>query len=478
MALWGEIVRISVVGLGYVGLVTAVGFAKWGHQVTGVEADKERLLALLSGSVPFFEPHLAGLVRSECASGRLRFAASTREGINRAQLVFTAVGTDDGHGGWQTDTMSVCLEEVVPSIADDAALVVRSTLPPDFVRRMPTLVNAIRVSAGKPDVPVFLNPEFTREGQALQDFLTPERVVIGIGDDPSGKGTTLLKRAYKSANAPILEMGAVDACFAKLGANLFLATKISFANELAALCDAHGADINSVVGAMALDSRIGGKFLRAGIGFGGSCLPHQVTMTAEERVAADVGTPLMQAVRRVNDEQPQRLVDRLRAILGGTLAGKSIAMLGLTFKPETDDVREAPALRVAEILLSQGADIVAYDPMVGARSRAQAIVPGLRVAASARAALTGADAAALVTEWREFLELDWTEAAEWMKTPAIVDGRNALDPAEMLRCGFRYAAFGRRIDLDGTSPHRSFRIEPTTIATKAPRGNGLPVAVT
>jgi UDPglucose 6-dehydrogenase len=294
-------------------------------------------------------------------------------------------------------------------------------------------------------------------------------VVIGVADDPSGRGTRLLTHAYQPARAPILTMNAIDASFAKLGSNLFLATKISFANELAALCEAHGADITQVVGAMALDSRIGGKFLRAGIGFGGSCLPHQVAMTASAGVADGVATPLIQAVDTVNHGQRVRFVERVIDAVGGDLSGRRIALLGLTFKPETDDLRDAPALTIARLLIDRGARVVAYDPMPTARVRAVALVYGLEVADSALSALAGADAAGLVTEWSEFGTIDWRHAASVMHSPTMIDGRNFLEPTLLAAAGFRYVGFGRRVD---TAPPRSTADVPVVVG-----GEEIPIPI-
>ena len=444
--------RVTVIGLGYVGLVTSAGFAEWGHDVTGVESDPVRLSALRTGHIPFHEPGLGRLVAAHAASGRLRFVDSAREAVPDADIVFIAVGTHDGSGGWQTHTMDSCIREVAPLLRRDGVVVIRSTLPPAYIQRLAMLVADARAYNGTDAVSVLLNPEFTREGQAVHDFLSPERVVIGVASDRYQAGAARLADAYRLARAPMLTMTAVDACFAKLGANLFLATKISFANELATLCEAHDADITRVVSAMAFDSRIGGQFLRAGVGFGGSCLPHQVAMAARGLVADGVPTPLMSAVWSVNNDQRRRCVERLTGLVGGSLSDQRIAMLGLAFKPETDDLRESPALAIAELLLEAGATVIAYDPMAAARDRATSLVPGLQVAASAMEAIAGSDAIALVTEWRDFVDLDWRAAADLMTYPRVFDGRNVLDAAMLVHAGFVYAGVARRVSLDEQPP--------------------------
>ncbi len=434
--------RATVIGLGYVGLVTAACLAEWGHDIVGVDGDDHRLDDLEAGRMPFHEPRLADLVAAGGDAGRLRFSTPSARSMAGSQLVFVAVGTHDGNGGWQTATIRTALSAMVPHMADDSTLVVRSTLPPDFIRQLPWLVNGIREEVGRRRIPVMTNPEFTREGSAVGDFLKPDRVVIGVGDDPHGRGASMLRKIYRHANAPILVMGATDAALTKLGANLFLATKISFANELAQLCDAYGADITQVVAGMSLDTRIGGSFLRPGIGFGGSCLPHQVSMTVRESEALGIPTPLFAAVETVNHRQRLLFVERVaRAV--GDLEGAHIALLGLTFKPDTDDLREAPALDIASALISRGAVVVAYDPMAQARTRAAEAVPGLVVVDRAMKAIVGADAIGLVTEWPEFSSLPWGTVAKAVRRPVIIDGRNALQPEVLVAAGFEYIGFGR-----------------------------------
>jgi UDPglucose 6-dehydrogenase len=434
--------RISVVGLGYVGLVTAACAAAWNHDVIGLDADPDRADALRDGQVPFHEPGLDELVADGLASGRLTIGDDPIAAVASSDLVIVAVGTHDGNGGWQTRTLTDCLARLVPHVADDGALVIRSTVPLQLLPELPGLVAAIRSEAGRPALPLLCNPEFTKEGTALDDFRRPDRVVIGVFDDPDGRGQHLLAKLYAPVDAPKLVLNATDAALSKLAANLFLATKISFANELASVCDAFGAEIEEVTRAMSFDKRIGGSFLKAGVGFGGSCLPHQVSMTVREATDAGVRTPLFEAVDRINHGQRQAFVDRLERMLG-SLEGRRIALLGLTFKPDTDDLRDAPSLEIARTLLARGASVVAYDPMASARARAARLVPGLAVADTAHEALYEADGAGVVTEWPEFADLDWQAVADEMTGRAIVDGRNSLPVARLRDAGFSYAAFGR-----------------------------------
>ncbi len=457
--------RVAVIGLGYVGLVTAAGLAEWGHDVLGIEANPERLDVLRDGRLPIYEPGLDELIARHIAGHRIIFSANTSQ-IGSVEVAIVAVGTHDGNGGWQTDTIRACLGDIVPRLADDATLVIRSTLPPEFLPSLAGLVDGLRAAAGRPEIPVVINPEFTREGNAVQDFLFPDRVVLGVVRDDTGSGERTLRMVYRAVDAPILAMSAPDAVLTKLGANLFLATKISFANELAALCDQFGADVTSVVDAMGRDARIGTSFLRAGVGFGGSCLPHQVSMTIRSAAQYSMDTPLLRAVDQVNHDQRTAFVDRMETAFGGSLAGRRIALLGLTFKPGTDDLRDAPALTIALSLLGRDADVVAYDPMPTARAAARRIVPALTVVDDVWSALADADGVGLVTEWPEFVALDWFDVRAVTRGDVVVDGRNALDPEALDAAGFHYTGFGRQVG----SARR------TVGAARAPRRQDVSVA--
>jgi UDPglucose 6-dehydrogenase len=450
--------QTAVIGLGYVGLVTAACLAEWGHRVVGVDVDSARLQALESGRLPFYEPRLDDLVERNRREGRLTFTSSPDEAVNGASIILVAVGTHDGNGGWQTDTIRSCLSLVVPAIDDGACLVIRSTLPPEFIRELGSLIATIRSDVGRGPVAVLTNPEFTREGSAVHDFMEPERVVFGTVDDPDGLGLAMLEELYASTSAPKLQLSGTDAAFSKLGSNLFLATKISFANELATLCEAYGADIESVVHAMSYDSRIGGRFLRAGAGFGGSCLPHQVGMTVRTAQLAGIRSPLLAAVDEVNHAQRERVVEKLRGLLRGQLASRRIALLGVAFKPHTDDIRDAPSLTIATRLIALGAEVVAYDPMPSAMAKAAAAVPGLKLAASIDEALEGADGVALITEWPEFASIEWTSAREAMRGRAVVDARNFLPATAVIEAGLAYSGFGRGLgahtDMDSAARSR------------------------
>ena len=435
--------RVTVVGLGYVGLVTGACLAEWGHEVVGVDADPRRLGMLRDGRVPFHEPRLPELVADGVTKGTLQFTDDLKGASASADMVIVAVGTHDGNGGWQTDTVRGALADIVPAMGDNATLVIRSTLPPDFIRQLPQIVGSRRASAGRTPIPVMLNPEFTREGRAVRDYQQPDRIVLGVVSDAEGHGESALRELYHSAAAPVIVMGAIDAAITKLAANLFLATKISFANELAEICDAFGADVATVVDGMSYDTRIGGAFLKAGVGFGGSCLPNQVSMTIRTAAQVGVDTPLLTAVDEVNHRRRTQVVERAASLLDGTVRGRRVALLGLTFKPDTDDLRDAPALTIASELLEAGAEVIAYDPMPAARERSATLVPGLEVASASGDALRDADVAVLVTEWPEFIDLDWALAATTMRRRIVIDGRNVLTGEELAAAGFTYSSFGR-----------------------------------
>ena len=459
--------KIAVVGLGYVGLVTAAGFARTGQEVIGIEHDPIRLGALQAGLVPIHEPGLETLLGDGLRDGDLRLSGMPAVAAT-ASVVIVCVGTDDGIGGWQTATVEACLAEVVPSLADDAVLLIRSTLPPSFVATLGERVGSLRREAGRGAVPVLLNPEFTSEGTAVRDFLAPDRIVLGVASDPAGYGEAVARELYDGFGAPILVQTANDACLTKIGSNLFLATKISFANELARLCELYGAGIDAVVDGMAYDPRIGGSFLRPGVGFGGSCLPHQVRMVVQGGRQAGLPMRLLTAVEDVNRDQVHQVEALLEARLG-PLAGARIALLGLAFKPGTDDVREAPALAIAQALTDRAARIVAYDPMVRARARVAELMPTVRVVPSAIDALRRADAAVLVTEWPEFGQLDWSGILASMTRPLVIDGRNALDAPGLRSLGFDVVGFGLHRDVAAPADRRpDARPAPSRLVTTTP----------
>jgi len=422
---------IAIVGTGYVGLVSAAGFAELGHEVHCVDIDAAKLARLRAGEVPIYEPGLAEVLAA--CSDRLHFHTDLGPALDRARLVFVAVGTPPSYSG-DADLSAVYAVVCALPPSDRHALVMKSTVPSGTgaaVRR----ALAERGSGGFAYVSC---PEFLREGSAMADFRAPDRVVVGDAGDWAGDAVAAL---YAPLGAPLVRTDVASAEMVKLASNAFLSTKISFINEIANVCEAVGADVLEVAKGMGLDSRIGPQFLQPGIGFGGSCFPKDVS--ALKQLAGNSGYhfQLLTAVIEVNELQKRRVVAKLQKHLG-SLVGKRIALLGLAFKPHTDDMREATSLVLAARLLADGATVVAYDPV--AEDSARRLMPhGVDYAPDALAALTGVEAAVLVTEWPEFGELSWETVARQMTGRLIVDGRNALDPEAVAAAGLIYEGIGR-----------------------------------
>ena len=416
---------IGVIGVGWVGLVTAAGFAELGHEVYARDILPEKIDALNRGDVPIHEPGLAELLAKN--KDRLHFTTDMGEVISNAQLLFCCVDTPPTYSG---DADLSRVERVVEELGDstDHALVMKSTVPVGTGRT---------IQRRRADVGYVSCPEFLKEGSAVQDFLNPDRVVIGDEGDWAGDA---VEELYRPLEAPILRMDVASAEMVKLASNAFLATKISFINEIANVSEETGADVHEVARGMGLDDRIGPKFLQAGIGFGGSCFPKDVS--ALKQLAGNSGYhfQLLSAVIEVNELQKRRVIGKLKRHLG-PLVGKRIALLGLAFKPNTDDMREASSLVLAGRLQGEGAEVVAYDPI--AEEEARKLMAGVEFAPSALDCVRDADAVVLVTEWGEFLELDWAEVARAARGDLLIDGRNALDPAAVRAAGLRYEGVGR-----------------------------------
>jgi UDPglucose 6-dehydrogenase len=422
---------IGVIGTGYVGLVTAAGFAELGSDVWCVDIDATKIERLRRGEVPIYEPGLEQLLARNAE--RLHFSTDIASALEHARLLFVAVGTPPTYSG---DADLSAVHAVVDAIppAENRALVMKSTVP------CGTGASLLRVfgEQGKDALGYVSCPEFLKEGSAVADFLHPDRVVVGDGGGWAGDAVVEL---YAPLQAPLVRTDVASAEMVKLASNAFLATKISFINEIANVCEETGADVVEVARGMGLDDRIGPKFLQAGIGFGGSCFPKDVD--ALKQLAGNSGYhfQLLTAVIEVNELQKRRVVGKLHKHLGG-LAGRRVALLGLAFKPNTDDMREASSLVLSARLHADGASVAAYDPV--AEEQARAMVSGIEFADSPLAATAGADAVVLVTEWSEFLELDWSAVAAGMKGGVIVDGRNALDAEAVRAAGLVYEGIGRR----------------------------------
>ncbi len=430
---------IGVIGTGYVGLVTAAGFAELGSAVYCVDIDPDKIARLRRGEVPIYEPGLEELLQRN--SQRLRFSTDLAEALERARLLFVAVGTPPTYSG-DADLSAVhAVVDAIPA-SDRHALVMKSTVPCGTGA-------AIRRGfgeRGKDGLRYVSCPEFLKEGSAVADFLGPDRVVVGDEGDWAGEAVVELYRPLLSAEhggsgpGELVRTDIASAEMVKLASNAFLATKISFINEIANVCEETGADVVEVARGMGLDERIGPKFLQAGIGFGGSCFPKDVD--ALKQLAGNSGYhfQLLTAVIEVNELQKRRVIGKLHKHLGG-LVGKRVALLGLAFKPNTDDMREASSLVLAARLSADGAAVMAYDPV--AEEQARQLMGGLQLADSALGAVTNADAVVLVTEWPEFIELDWNVVAQAMRGTLVIDGRNALDAPAIQAAGLTYEGIGR-----------------------------------
>ena len=434
--------RVAMVGAGYVGLVSGACFAEFGVDVALVDSDASKITALRAGRMPIYEPGLDRLVADNARDGRLHFCDTLEEAMAGADAVFLAVGTPSRRGDGHADLSYVfaAAEQVARAATGPLTLVTKSTVPVGTGAKIAALVRAIR-----PDIAVASNPEFLREGAAIGDFMRPDRVVIGVEPGELGdRALATLKRLYRPLyliETPIVATSLETAEITKYAANSFLAMKVSFINEVADLCEKAGADVHDVARGIGLDGRIGRKFLHPGPGYGGSCFPKDTLAFA--RTAQDLGTPLrlIEATIAVNDARKADMARRVVAACGG-VQGKRIAVLGLTFKPETDDMRDAPALVVLPALAEAGAQVVAYDPE--GMEQARPMLPaGVAYAQNAMEALSGADAAVLLTEWNEFRALSAEKLAAAMRGRVLLDFRNVYDPVAMRAAGFEYHSIGR-----------------------------------
>lgn len=431
--------KIAVIGLGYVGLVIAACFAAAGRRVVGADTNVPYLKALRTGQVPFHEPGLEEIIAEQQASGRLSYTADPSEGVSGAKFVFLAVGTPK-HSDGQADLSQIegALGQFVHALEPGVSVVIKSTVP---VRTAARARDFIREARGPEfEFSVVSNPEFLQQGRAVESFLKPDRIVIGGDNQEAVERVAVL---YAGFDAPIVMTDHETAAMIKYASNAFLATKVSFANEMAKLCDAVGVDFLTVARGVGMDHRISPLFMSPGPGFGGSCLPKDVAALVAMGADSGVEMIMLKEVLRVNHRQPRYVYNKLRAMIGD-VRGRAVTLLGLSFKADTDDVRDSPALDLARILLSEGAIVRAYDPL--AESKSMFLLPSVRHHPDPYIAASGADAVVICTEWPEFKKLDLERLRGLLASPVLIDARNILDPGSAARHGIRYTGIGRGSD--------------------------------
>jgi len=434
--------RITIIGTGYVGLVTGVCLAELGHQVICMDNDRGKIESLQQGEIPIYEPGLDALVAKNVGDGRLEFSNDLKGCISSAEAIFIAVGTPSsrrGDGYADLTYIYAAVKDLAPLLDGYTVVIDKSTVPVGTARQVHRLIGEVNPGA---DFDVVSNPEFLREGAAINDFMRPDRVVIGA---ESERAVQVMKEIYNPLyliSVPFVATGLETAELIKYASNAFLSVKISFINEMANVCEEVGGDVVDLARAMGLDGRIGSKFLHAGPGYGGSCFPKDTV--ALLRIAQEHGSVLrsVEAAVEVNAAQKARMVKKIRDALGGSVAGKTIGALGLTFKPETDDLREAPALTILPPLFEKGARILAHDPQ--GMEEASILFPDFSYVDNAYDACAGADAVVLFTEWNQYRALDLARVKKIMKTPVFVDLRNVYSPDRMREAGFDYFGVGRK----------------------------------
>jgi UDPglucose 6-dehydrogenase len=432
--------RIAMIGAGYVGLVSGACLADFGHRVTCIDKDASKISRLLKGEVPIHEPGLDGLITKNVGAGRLDFSVDIGESVPQADAVFIAVGTPSRRGDGHADLSYVygAARELAFHLKGFTVVITKSTVPvgtADEVERI------IREVAPEADVAVVSNPEFLREGAAIRDFKLPDRIVVGVEDERARKAVADIYRPLFLNQAPIMYTDRRSAELIKYAANAFLATKISFINEMADLAERVGADVQEIARGIGLDNRIGGKFLHAGPGFGGSCFPKDTRALLKTAQDNEINLRIVEAVVSVNDNRKRAMARKIVAVLGGNVRGKKVALLGLTFKPNTDDMRDAPSIPLITALLDLGAIVHAFDPV--GMEQAKREISEIVYCDDAYTCAAGADALAIVTEWEQFRALDLPKLKSIMKQPVIVDLRNIYRPDEMIRHGFVYESVGR-----------------------------------
>ncbi len=433
--------NVVMIGAGYVGLVSGTCFSEFGANVCCVDVDASRVESLSRGEIPIYEPGLDMLVAKNVEAGRLRFTTDLTSAVPEADIIFIAVGTPTRRGDGHADLSYVyeAAKNIAPLLCGYTVIVNKSTVPVGTARQVARIVQEQNPDA---EFDVASNPEFLREGAAISDFMRPDRVILGV---QSARAEKVLRELYRPLNlieAPVLSMDLESAELTKYAANAFLATKISFINDISALCEGVGADVHAVAKGMGLDGRIGRKFLHAGPGYGGSCFPKDTTALIRIAQEQDISLRIVEAVVDVNDAQKARMVKKIKGAFDGDVAGKTIAVLGLTFKPETDDMRESPAIAIIPPLMDKGAIIRAHDPK--GMGQANSLLPDtVEYCDGPYSAAVGADAVVLLTEWNQYRSLDLKRLKEGMKGDHFIDLRNVYEADIMAKFGFSYLSVGR-----------------------------------
>ena len=432
--------KIAMIGAGYVGLVSGACFADFGHDVMCVDTDAAKIARLVAGEVPIFEPGLDAMMQGNQRAGRLSFTTDLASAAKGADAIFIAVGTPARRGDGHADLTYVhaAARDIARVAGDRVVVVTKSTVPVGTGDEVERIIRETRPDAG---ISVVSNPEFLREGAAIEDFRRPDRIVVGTDDENARKVMTEIYRPLFINQGPLIFVSRRTSELTKYAANAFLAMKISFINEMADLCEAVGADVQEVARGIGLDNRIGAKFLHAGPGYGGSCFPKDTLALLRTAEDAGVEQRIISTVVKVNDDRKAAMATRVREAVGGDLTGKKIGVLGLTFKPNTDDMRDAPSLALIAGLLDGGAEVVAFDPV--GREQAEPLLPGITFAEDAYAVADGADAVVVVTEWGEFRGINVADLAKRMRGDALIDLRNIFDAGDAARAGLRYRGIGR-----------------------------------
>ena len=432
--------HVTIIGTGYVGLVSGACFSDFGHIVTCVDKDAAKIARLERGEIPIYETGLEDLVERNVKAGRLSFTTQLDSAVTPADVVMIAVGTPSRRGDGFTDLSFVlaAAREIAPHLKAQTLVVTKSTVPVGTGDQVENTIAELRHNR---DIVVVSNPEFLREGAAIEDFKHPDRVVVGADDERARQVMRELYRPLFINETPILFTGRRTAELIKYASNAFLATKITFINEMADLCEKVGANVQDVARGMGLDRRIGSKFLHAGPGFGGSCFPKDTAALVATGAQYDRPMTIVEAVMQKNASRRLAMTERIVTACGGSLAGKTLAVLGLTFKPNTDDMREAPSLVILPALAAQGAKVRAYDP--AGMGEAKKLIPDMTTASDPYACMEGADALVILTEWDQFRALDLERVMKALRSPIVIDLRNIYKPADMAARGFQYTSVGR-----------------------------------